>query len=95
MPKKTKRQKILAELHRKLQTANSDLVKSQNKLAQKNLQANFILSESIHKETVTKAKTWQNEATSTYLINDLLKITIFTLFALALQGVLYFLLRTR
>lgn len=105
MPKKTKKQKILAQLHRKLQLSqiaqsqdfklNVSFVKGQNNLPTNDKSDGYKLSPVTHKEAVTKGEKPQGEANYAYIRNDLFRITIFTLFALILQGVLYFLLRTR
>lgn len=105
MPKKTKKQKILAQLHRKLQIAaqmksndfrvSSDFVKSQNDKPSPYQNSTYQTSVSFVKETVRKPKTDNLASSYSYVKSDLVKITIFTIFAAALQGVLYFLLRTR
>lgn len=105
MPKKTKRQKILATLHRKLQYSNNlqtqdiklrpNSVNSQNTDAKQNILSAYTAPFNIAKETVMKAKNTTTESSYKFVKNDLIKITIFTALALVSQGVLYFLLRTR
>jgi len=105
MPKKTKKQKILAQLHRKLQLAtqmktgnfqlSSDFVKSQNVKLLPDQKSLAQTSVSFINETVIKPKNDNLASSYDYVKKDLVKITIFTLFAVALQGMLYFLLRTR
>lgn len=94
MPKKTKKKKILAQLHRKLASLPSspNIVKSQNN---ENLPAkpsldntNFVFK----KQPVIKQKNATILTDHSYVKGDLIKITIFTTLALILQGVLYFLL---
>lgn len=105
MPKKTKKQKILAELHRKLQYPNtfqspglnfeSSLVKNQNNDSTKNQEPIYSNTIKYVQEPAIKAKTMKIYSSYAYVKSDLIKITIFTVFALTLQCVLYFLIRTR
>ncbi len=105
MPKKTKKQKLLADLHKKIYLAKThqstntkampDLVKGQNDSISVSLTPVYTTSlEFINKHTV-KAKTHILDTSYNYIRNDLIKITIFTILALSLQGVLYFFIRTR
>lgn len=97
MPKKTKREKILAELHRKLITldASTKSVKSQNQIGMPQAQSVKLSSFTYHSGSVTKPNSLQKESSYAYIKHDLIRITIFTLFATIFQSVLYFLLRTR
>ncbi len=98
MPKKTKKQKILAQLHR-IKTVNfelrSDFVKHQNPQPENFHKINYTLPDANAQKPVTRAKSSVTEANYAYVFHDLTRITIFTLFALMAQGVLYFLIRTR
>lgn len=99
MPKKTKKQKILAQLHRKLAftppDTSANFVKSQNQIptthAQSPTPSNFVYSLG----AVVKPNSTKSPHDYSYVKYDLIRITIFTLFAITLQSVLYFLLRTR
>lgn len=105
MPKKTKKQKILAQLHRKFQfestvqypnlDSKSQFVKNQNNISASNQSLTYTASLNSINKAVIKAKTIKSDSSYAYVYNDLIRITIFTIFALLLQGVLYFLLRTR
>lgn len=105
MPKKTKKQKILANIHRKLQYSsnlnlqevNSGLnsVKSQNNSVIQNKSPEYAMTFNHAKETVMKINNTKAGSSYDYVKKDLVKITIFTIFALASQCVLYFLLRSR
>lgn len=105
MPKKTKKQKILAQLHRKTifsvpgqtnhPSSNPDLVKSQNNYSIQNQLPVYSNSFKYAKDTVAKAKNMKITPSYTHVQHDLIRITIFTILALAIQGMLYFLLRTR
>lgn len=95
MPKKTKKQKLLADLRRKIETVrdiNLDVVKYQKKEEALNLnlpQEEKVLNE---KYRVTKSQTTNIVADYSHVKKDLIKITLFTLFALIFQGVLYYFL---
>lgn len=106
MPKKTKKQKILAELHRNIkahptisqtQTHSNipNIVNTQNKMTTAFTPSFNLNSASYKKEAITKAQNSNMTVSYAYVKHDLIKITIFTLFALFIQSVLYFLLRTR
>lgn len=105
MPKKTKRQKILAELHRRLQYSqnlqtqdlklNSEFVKSQNEVATQSKEPQYSTTLNYAKHPFIKPKNANIPSSYAFVKNDLIRITIFTAFALALQGVLYFLIRTK
>jgi len=105
MPKKTKKQKLLADIHRKLQTtqivknsssvrAESTLVNSQNQVSLSSQLETKSPTFVYQKDIVTKPKTLTATSNYSYVTRDLLKITIFTFLALVFQGVVYFLLRT-
>ena len=97
MPKKTKRQKILAELRRKKLeiSVNSVSVKSQIQPVSSSHkpQANpqFVYPQ----QKIAKPRMNINMKDYSYVNHDLIRITIFSLIAFGLQYVLYFLLRTR
>jgi hypothetical protein len=94
MPKKTKKEKILASLHRKLRQADSasNIVKSQNSTTS-NLSRHTVTSSFQYKEnSVPKVQTLIFKADYTYVKHDLIRITIFTSMAIIAQGVLYFFL---
>lgn len=109
MPKKTKKQKMLAQLHRKLQHSsnlqfhpqsqnfelNSASVKGQNELANQNQKITYSAHSNYVKVAAVKPKSAKIDSSYAFVKNDLIRITIFTAFALAAQGMLYFLLRTR
>ena len=95
MPKRTKKQKILAELHRqklpnfqfKLQT-----VKPQNE-SQAQTEVGKLKSTLDYKiETSVKPNSHIGSIDYIHVKQDLLRIFIFTLTALIFQGVLYFML---
>lgn len=87
MPKKTKKQKILAELHRQ-----SQLVKSPKISFPSYSFAPGTGPEVVKNNPVAKPKINEIEADYSFISRDLIKITIFTLMALGAQGVLYFVL---
>ena len=110
MPKRTKKQKILAELRRKLMAVSttppqpekkqdelvkkqSEFVKKQNSPTQSTISASSASTFIYTKESVLKPKMTLLSSSYTYVIHDLIKITIFTLFAFVFQVMLYFLLR--
>ncbi len=99
MPRKTKKQKILAQLHRKL--AAVSYPKDNTKILPVNRQkqnASIVNHSTINYYLIPKKDAdikSQNKILSlnySYVKHDLIKITIFTLIALIFQGVLYFLL---
>ena len=105
MPKKTKKQKLLADLHKKINLATihqisgtkamPDLVKGQNDSLPTSQTPVYATSLEFINKNVVEAKTHKPDTSYGYIKNDLIKITIFTILALSLQGVLYFFLRTR
>lgn len=105
MPKKTKKQKLLADLHKKIHLATThqildikaepDLVKGQNDSLTASQTPVYTTSFKFINKSAVKAKTHSQVTSYNYIRNDLIKITIFTILALSLQGVLYFFLRTR
>lgn len=99
MPKKTKKQKLLAELHRKIEVATkasaAELVKSQNVSASIDPVTPHIPTFTYNKNSIVRPKTQSVKADYSYVQHDLIRITIFTLFATIFQGVLYFLLQRR
>ena len=96
MPKKTKKEKILAQLHRKMEKYSPDnppVVKYQNKShipARSTLLPKHLFSDN---QSTTTVKTTTFATDYTYIKHDLIKITLFTAVALIFQGVLYYLLR--
>ena len=94
MPKKTKKQKLLAEIHRRnlkekgltynfVKPPSSAIVKNvSNEVSEKTRKIDFI---------VTKPQTLESTTEYDYLKQDLLKIFLYTIFALISQGVLYYL----
>ncbi|MBI3379605.1 hypothetical protein HY029_02500 [Candidatus Gottesmanbacteria bacterium] len=105
MPKKTKKQKILAILHRQSQisntlktsglSSNTEFVKSQNEKSNYGQTLTYSTPVSLVTQAVIKTKSPEVDYSYGYVKKDLIKITIFSIFALLLQGMLYFLLRTR
>lgn len=98
MPKKTKKQKLLAELHRKISVVSSytpQFVKTQNKTTASTVLKNNLSQYSYDNRAVTTTKTLKSDLDYSYIKTDMVKILVFTLFALISQGVLYFFLRTR
>mgnify|MGYP001559501370 CR=1 FL=1 len=105
MPKKTKKQKLLADLHKKINLATthqisgakamSDLVKGQNDSLPLSQTPSYKTSLKFINKNAVEAKTHITTSSYGYIRNDLIKITIFTILALSLQGVLYFFIRTR
>lgn len=96
MPKKTKRQKILAELHRKLKSpaiTEPQFVKSQNISLTTSSFTPAMPIFHISDKIVSKPKTTESLLDYSYVRHDLIRITIFTLFAFIFQGMLYFLLQ--
>ena len=97
MPKKTKKEKILAEIHRKNDFLNQQLtsVKSQNQTtfskSPTQTKNNYKYSEMV----IIKPQISTQIADYSIIKHDLIKITIFTFIAFSLQGMIYFLLRTR
>jgi len=106
MPKKTKKQKLLADLHRKSHTIqlNNESSSARQETTLVNKQNIERLSSQLEtksptfvyqKDIVTKPKNISTASNYSYISADLLKITIFTFLALVFQGVVYFLLRTK
>lgn len=95
MPKKTKKQKLLAELRRKIEKQSvNDLpvVKYQNKIQPQNHSTTRLPNIKDHKQSLPTAKTSNEAVDYSFVGRDLIKITLFTLVALVFQGVLYYLL---
>lgn len=98
MPQKTKKQKLLAQLHRKinlLSPKSSDLVKREFPDISSKKENPQIFNYSYNKQVVSKPQTLTMNNGYSYFKSDVIKITIFTFLALIFQGVLYFILRTR
>jgi hypothetical protein len=88
MPKKTKKEKILADLRR-----SSHIVKP---LASSVAQIQAVPSVQkfvFEKKPVITIQTKQTTHDYSYVYHDLIKITIFTIAVLTLQGMLYFVLQ--
>ncbi len=92
MPKKTKKQKLLAELHKKLSaaTVNPTPVNSQIYSIPSSTTVKTATNISFNNYTVAKPKTLISLSDYSYITTDLIRITIFTIIAFILQGVLYF-----
>lgn len=103
MPKKTKRQKLLAEKHRqKILTAfsNSPLIASDSKpvknqinLADIDAKTNGLLEYTFNKQSVPAIKSVPNQSDYSYVNKDLKRISLFTFLAISLQVVIYFVLK--
>ena len=103
MPKKTKKQKILAELRRKLMKADAASSAFDTPKANFVKRINNTYSQAVHapppaslefsKNIVARPKTHIDIVDYSHLKHDLIRITIFSLIALISQGVLYFVLR--
>ena len=95
MPKKTKKQKLLAELRRKIEKQSSNdlpVVKYQNKIQPQSHSTTRLPNIKDHKQSLLTAKTSNKAVDYSFVGRDLIKITLFTLVALVFQGVLYYLL---
>lgn len=96
MPRKTKKQKVLAKLHRKLASleVSPNITKSQNKKKPStNTKPILENTKFVYKrQPVIKQKSVAATTNYAFIKYDLIKISLFTTLALALQGVLYFLL---
>ncbi len=92
MPKKTKKQKLLAELHKKLSAANqsSTPVKSQIYSTPSSATVKTAANIAYNNYKIAKPKTITIQSDYSYITADLIRITIFTIIAFILQGVLYF-----
>ena|SRR3972149_9286070 len=97
MPKKTRRQKMLAEQRRiqGLQDTRSEFVKRE-KIEIPPFAPNIAPPRfDYHKKIAIEPQSQRITHDNTHIVKDLIRITIFTMFALFFQGVLYFFLRTR
>lgn len=95
MPKKSRKEKILADIHRKTNSITlkeTQFVKHQIKPAYNTTpstsESKFVYNKGID----VKPQNHLHESNLDYINNDLVKITIFSFFTLILLGVLYFLL---
>ena len=103
MPKKTKKQKILAEIRRKIsqrdnyfhphEANNQKFVKRVNNLYPLPHTVLPSYASPIPNKSIIKPKNPIEKADYTYIKHDLIKITIFSIFALFFQLMLYFVLR--
>lgn len=93
MPKKTKRQKILAGLHRKQQLSQ---LPTTQVIEKSSVVASLAPAPTFTFQTQTAIQTTHKniESSTDYAVvsQDLKRITIFTVLALIFQGVLYFVL---
>ncbi|OIO15708.1 hypothetical protein COV53_06410 [Candidatus Gottesmanbacteria bacterium CG11_big_fil_rev_8_21_14_0_20_37_11] len=95
MPKKTKKEKLLADLRR----LNKSQIQKEQLLVKNQIIVNPIPTSSSLTPSLmfkiksdTKPKKISIENDYSHIKHDLIKITIFSFFALGIQGVLYFLL---
>lgn len=97
MPKKTKKQKILAELHKKFARSSEGQisVKSQNQPSVISTQYSIPTTFTYKQHAFLKPQIYKNSSDYSYITRDLIRITIFSLVTFIFQGMLYFLLRTR
>ena len=95
MPKKTKKQKLRAEklraAHISLQSTES--VKPQVGEAIPSPEISLPVKAELKEKTVGTAQTINTGSADSHVKKDLLKISLFTAFALVIQVVLYYLLR--
>ena len=94
MPKKTKRQKKHADLHKNQSASlkSADFVKSQNLSSEPLPVSGISTSYTYTHHTAVTPKISHGVVDYSYVKHDAIKITIFTIAALAFQGVLYFLI---
>lgn len=98
MPHKTKKQKKLAEIHRKMyplkeqNQSNQEIVNSQIDTKEKTVSHSTGYAYTFNHETIAKPKTQIMSSDYHEIRNDLIRITIFTFLAISFQLVLYFLL---
>ena len=98
MPKKTKKQKLLAQLHRKINLVSSspsNIVKREFPEKSFKEEGPKISGFTYNKQVIIKPQITMADRDYRYIRSDLIKITIFTFLALSFQSVLYFVLRTR
>ena len=103
MPKKTKKQKLLAEKHRQkiltgissssLITSNFQPVKKQNDFPETDPKNNGFLNYTFNKQSITTVKQVPNNSEYSYVNKDLKRISLFTFLAISLQVVIYFVLK--
>lgn len=97
MPKKTKKDKILAEARRKIlaeKQLSYNFVKPQSSAVQNTSERLLPENDKSQKYTAKSTQTDISILEHKYLRVDLLKILAFTLIAVILQGVLYYFLRS-
>ena len=92
MPKKTKRQKLLAEKHRQ-NLLGSQPVKHQNHPPQIDSKNNGLLKYTFNQQSVPSVKSVSDNSEYSYVKKDLKRISLFTFLAISLQGVIYFVLK--
>lgn len=102
MPQKTKKEKLRAEIRRRSvpsygidQNIASELVKGQITHSQSPLNQVQKTEYTYEKFVAPTVKSHTITGNYTYVRFDLIKITIFTIFALGIQIVLYFLVQAR
>lgn len=92
MPKKTKRQKLLAEKHRQ-KLLNSQPVKNQINLPGDDQEIHPEIKYTFNKQSVPAVKPVLNSNEYSYVNKDLKRISLFTFLAISLQVVIYFVLK--
>ncbi|KKS96108.1 MAG: hypothetical protein UV73_C0012G0136 [Candidatus Gottesmanbacteria bacterium GW2011_GWA2_43_14] len=95
MPKKTKKQKLRAEKLRQtqFQISMAGPVKPQVGEAIPSPEISLPVKAELKEKTVGTAQTINTGSADSHVKKDLLKISLFTVFALVIQVVLYYLLR--
>jgi hypothetical protein len=95
MPKKTKKEKLLADAHRKIRVSSiteSQLVNRENASPDRVVNIKQPPAYSYSFKSATTPYINKSVSNIPYIKTDLIKITIFTVLALLFQGMLYFLL---
>lgn len=92
MPKKTKKQKLLAEIHRQ-KLLDSQPVKHQNNLPRLESNTNELLRYTFNQQSVPVVKSVPDNSGYSYVKKDLKRISMFTFLAISLQIVIYFVLK--
>ena len=94
MPKKTKKQKLLAEIHRRNlieKGLNYNFVKPLSEVPKNEAKADTEAKISKQENIAVKPQNTALASEDNYLKRDLSKIFLFTIFALFFQGVIYYL----
>ncbi|MBI3955096.1 hypothetical protein HY338_01525 [Candidatus Gottesmanbacteria bacterium] len=92
MPKKTKRQKLLAEKHRQ-KLLDSKPVKHQINLPEDDQKIHPEIKYTFKKQSVTAIKPVFRNNEYSHVNKDLKRISLFTFLAISLQVVIYFVLK--